>query len=177
MSHLYPMRGRDVGIETIHAALDRVRRGVGDVTLIEGQSGIGKTRLLMEARSIAERLGFRTGFGAGRQGEGIVELSALMDAICGGNVPLVDFAKLSKLVGSPEQRYWVLHDVQSLLERAAMETPLMVCLDDLQWADSGTAAALRTLPQRLSTLPISWVLAIRPHEGSVPMGERPRRTR
>jgi len=169
MSHLYPMRGRDGGIEAIHAALDRVRRGVGDVTLIEGQPGIGKTRLLTEARSIAERLGFRTGFGAGRQGEEIVELSALMDAICGGNVPLVDFAKLSKLVGSPEQRYWVLHDVQSLLERAAMETPLMVCLDDLQWADSGTAAALRTLPQCLSTLPISWVLAIRPREGSVPM--------
>jgi DNA-binding CsgD family transcriptional regulator len=169
MSHLYPMRGRDGGIEAIHAALDRVSRGVGDVTLIEGQPGIGKTRLLTEARSIAERLGFRTGFGAGRQGEEIVELSALMDAICGGDVPLVDFAKLSKLVGSPEQRYWVLHDVQSLLERAAMETPLMVCLDDLQWADSGTAAALRVLPQCLSTLPISWVLAIRPHEGSVPM--------
>ncbi len=163
------MRGRDGGIEAIHAALDRVRRGVGDVTLIEGQPGIGKTRLLTEARSIAERLGFRTGFGAGRQGEEIVELSALMDAIFGGNVPLVDFAKLSKLVGSPEQRYWVLHDVQSLLERAAMETPLMVCLDDLQWADSGTAAALRTLPHCLSTLPISWVLAIRPREGSVPM--------
>src|SRR5258708_22546513 len=50
-----------------------------------------------------------------------------------------------------------------------METPLMVSLDDLQWADSGTAAALRTLPHCLSTLPISWVLAIRPREGSVPM--------
>ena len=87
----------------------------------------------------------------------------------GEDAPLVDFAKLSQLVGSPEQRYWVLHDVQSLLERAAMETPLMVCLDDLQWADGGTATALRTLPQFLSTLPISWVLAIRPHEGSVPM--------
>src|SRR5260370_15270059 len=45
----------------------------------------------------------------------------------------------------------------------------MFSLDYLQWADSGTAAALRTLPQCLSTLPISWVLAIRPHEGSVPM--------
>src|SRR5712664_2026193 len=61
--------------------------------------------------------------------------------------PLVDLATLSKLVGSPEQRSSVLHDVQSLLARAAMETPLMVCLDDLQWADSGTAAALRSTNQ------------------------------
>jgi predicted ATPase len=38
------MRGRDGDIEAIHATLDRVRQG-GDVTLIEGQPGIGKTRL------------------------------------------------------------------------------------------------------------------------------------
>src|SRR5260370_35962233 len=101
MSYLCPTRGRDGGIEAIHAALDRVRRGVGDVTLIEGQPGIGKTRLLTEARAIAERLGFRTGFGAGRQGEESVELSALLEAIFGVNVRLVDFAELARRFRSP----------------------------------------------------------------------------
>jgi DNA-binding CsgD family transcriptional regulator len=43
---------------------------------------------------------------------------------------------------------------------------VLVCLDDVQWADSGTAAALRTLPSRLATVPIGWVIALRPGQGS-----------
>jgi hypothetical protein len=46
-----------------------------------------------------------------------------------------------------------------------MDSPLLVFLDDLQWADSGTVAALRTLPPRLISLPIGWVLATRPDRG------------
>jgi DNA-binding CsgD family transcriptional regulator/tetratricopeptide (TPR) repeat protein len=49
-----------------------------------------------------------------------------------------------------------------LLEGAAAERPLVVCLDDLQWADSGTLAALRTLPARLESVPVAWILAARP---------------
>jgi len=49
-----------------------------------------------------------------------------------------------------------------LLERAARRTPLLICLDDLQWTDSGTAAALRALPDRLAAAPVAWVLAFRP---------------
>ncbi|MDT7678314.1 MAG: hypothetical protein QOD82_6216, partial [Pseudonocardiales bacterium] len=48
-----------------------------------------------------------------------------------------------------------------LLEGAAAVAPLVVCLDDLQWADSGTLAALRALPARLESVPVGWVLAAR----------------
>ena len=34
---------------------------------------------------------------------------------------------------------------EAMLERAALDGPLLISLDDLQWADSGTAAALRAL--------------------------------
>ena len=53
-----------------------------------------------------------------------------------------------------------------LLERAALDGPLLISLDDLQWADSGTAAALRALPVRLADLPVAWILAFRPDQGS-----------
>ena len=53
-----------------------------------------------------------------------------------------------------------------MLERAALGGPLLISLDDLQWADSGTAAALRALPVRLAGMPIAWILAFRPGQGS-----------
>ena len=46
-----------------------------------------------------------------------------------------------------------------------MDSPLLVFLDDLQWVDSGTVAALRALPERLACLPIGWVLAMRADQG------------
>src|SRR5258706_134967 len=62
---------------------------------------------------------------------------------------------------SPEQRYWMLEDIEALLEEAALGGPIVLCIDDLQWADAATAAALRTLPRRLRSVPVGWILAAR----------------
>jgi hypothetical protein len=43
---------------------------------------------------------------------------------------------------------------------------LLICLDDLQWADSGTLAAMRSLPGQLADLPIVWMMALRPEGAS-----------
>src|SRR3984893_15689146 len=53
-----------------------------------------------------------------------------------------------------------------LLEEAAVSGPLCVCLDDLQWADGATVAALRVLPTRLAPMPIVWLGALRPGQAS-----------
>ncbi|HEY2005734.1 MAG TPA: LuxR C-terminal-related transcriptional regulator, partial [Solirubrobacteraceae bacterium] len=50
---------------------------------------------------------------------------------------------------------------------AALKQPLLVCLDDMQWSDAGTAAALRTLHARLAALPIAWLIAFRPDQLSL----------
>jgi hypothetical protein len=41
--------------------------------------------------------------------------------------------QLSSLHAAPEQRYWRLQDMQSLLERAAMDSPLLIFLDDVHF--------------------------------------------
>ena len=86
----------------------------------------------------------------------MVELATLMAALFDGPDPILDRADLPDSRTLPEQRYWVLQDLQGLLERAARQTPLLICLDDLQWTDGGTAAALRALPNRLATVPVAW---------------------
>ena len=143
-----------------------MRSGAGAVVLVEGEPGMGKTRLLEEAARVARRLAFRVGVGAAEPGAGVVELAPLMTALFDGPHPLLERSGLRELHSLPEQRYWLLQDLQAMLERAALDGPLLISLDDLQWADSGTAAALRALPVRLADLPIAWILAFRPGQGS-----------
>ena len=146
--------------------LDRARGGAGTVVLVEGDAGMGKSRLLDEAGAVARRRGFRVGISAADPGDSMVELATLMAALFDGPDPILDRADLPDPRTLPEQRYWVLQDLQGLLERAARQTPLLICLDDLQWTDGGTAAALRALPNRLAMVPVAWVLAFRPSPGS-----------
>src|SRR6476661_707919 len=160
------VRGRDAELASIGVQLDRVRSGTGAVVLVDGESGMGKTRLLAEAARVARRLTFRVGIGAAEPGAGVVELAPLMTALFDGADPLLERSGLRELHALPEQRYWLLQDLQAMLERAALGGPMLISLDDLQWTDSGTAAALRALPVRVAGMPIAWILAFRPGQGS-----------
>src|SRR6201990_976482 len=82
------VRGRDAELASIGVQLHRVRSGTGAVVLIEGETGMGKTRLLAEAARVARRIGFRVGVGAAEPGAEIVELAALMAALFDGADPL-----------------------------------------------------------------------------------------
>jgi predicted ATPase len=88
-------------------------------------------------------------------------MGPLMSACFGGDAPLLDRSDLAALRALREDRYWVLLELEALLERAALEHPMLICLDDLQWADAGTAEALRVLPLRLGGVPIIWITAYR----------------
>ena len=159
-----PLRGRDNELASLHDHLARLRSGAGTSWLIEGGPGLGKSRLVRHASSAAQRCGFAVGHGVAEPGDAAVELAVLMDALFGGPEPLLERSALGDSRASREQRYWLLQDIQTLLEQSALRQPILICLDDLQWADSGTRAAIRTLPARLASLPIGWVLAFRPAE-------------
>jgi DNA-binding CsgD family transcriptional regulator len=147
---------------TFNEQMGRASSGLGSVVVVEGDAGMGKSRLLEEAARVARRRLFRVGSCAADPGDAMVELSTLMASLLDGPEPILDRSALSISHSPSEQRYWLLQDLQGLLERAALETPLMICLDDFQWADGGTEAALRVLPSILATVPIVWVIAFRP---------------
>ena len=88
-----------------------------------------------------------------------------MEALFGGAEPLVELAALGSRDRSREEPFWLLRDVQTLLERAALRQPLLVGLDDVQWADAGCGFALRMLTQWLASLPVAWLIAARPNQG------------
>jgi DNA-binding CsgD family transcriptional regulator len=167
--HAPTIRGRDPQLATLAAQIERVSSGAGSVVLIEGAAGMGKSRLIAEGMKMAERLSFPVGVGIAEPTESVAELALLLRALFDGPTPLLTGDARRGLRAEPEQRYWLLQDLQSLLERAAMGTPMLICLDDLQWADSGTIAALRDLPSRLAPLPVGWLLAMRPDQGPAPL--------
>jgi DNA-binding CsgD family transcriptional regulator len=165
-----PLRGRDGELASLHDHLARLRSGAGTSWLIEGGPGLGKSRLIEQAVSAAQENGFSVGLGVAEPGDAAVELAVLMDALFEGPGPLLKRSALGDSHASREQRYWLLQDIQTLLEQSALRKPILICLDDLQWADGGTRAAIRTLPGRLASLPVGWVLAYRPVEPGSDLG-------
>jgi DNA-binding CsgD family transcriptional regulator len=162
------LRGREQELAVIHRRLSQVRAGTGCVVLVEGSAGLGKTRLLDECVSMAGQLSFRVGRGAAEPGR-LIELGALFDALFEGDPPLADRRALNDVHASSEFLFWLLQDVQSLIEEAALKNPVLICLDDLHWSGNSLSFAMRQLPSRLSSLPVAWVMAYRPSQGLLQM--------
>ena len=57
------LRGRDAEIRVVREALDRVSAGRPAIVLIEGEAGIGKTRLLNDALEDARSRGMQVAAG------------------------------------------------------------------------------------------------------------------
>lgn len=129
-----PLRGRDAEVAVLAASISRLRDGRGGVLVIEGPPGAGASRLTREARAIAAA-----------------------SSIC----VLRGIGGLRKLSAQAEQRFRLLRSVQDRLRRAALDRPLLIVVDDLQWRDAGTLLALRTLPARLAAQPILWLVTVR----------------
>src|SRR5256712_2939675 len=161
--------GRDAELALVRGEFERLSDGAEAVIVVGGPRGMGKGRLPAEVAAIARSLGIRVGRSAADPSETVVELAALLAALFDGAEPLLDPSGLSALHARPEQRFWLLRDLQQLLERAALESPLLISIDDSHWADNGTVAALRTLPMRLMGLPIAWVIALRPPREATPL--------
>jgi DNA-binding CsgD family transcriptional regulator len=159
------LRGRDGELALIGEQLAGAREGRGAVLFVQGRAGFGKTRLLAEAAAMASQAGVRAGFGAVQASDQVVPMAGLIAALFDGCEPLVDPSVRHRLHFLPEQRYWLLEELESLLEQAVLASPVLVCIDDMHWADGGSLTALRTLPPRLAHLPIIWLVSFR--EGQV----------
>ena len=161
-------RGRQAEIEALRGQLDAVRAGRGGTVLVTGMAGMGKTVLLHVAENMARERGIRVFRGTANAAARVIPFGPLLEALVSAPDALVDPAVLRDLSQSPDQRFWLLRELQEGLERAALRAPVLILLDDLQWADEATVAALVTLTRQLATHRILWLLAARSGEPSTP---------
>lgn len=127
--------------ERLSAALD----GDGQVVLLAGEPGIGKSRLAEEVAALAGDLGMRRCWGRATDEEGNPPfwpfrqvLRALTDRGSEDLAPVLG----GRATPGSEQRFRAFEAVTDTVAAAAEPGGLLVVLDDLQWAD---AASLRLL--------------------------------
>ncbi|MGW3071388.1 ATP-binding protein [Kitasatospora sp. NPDC001132] len=156
------LRGREAELEQLQALITSVARtGGGGLALIQGEPGIGKTTLLAEAVSRAGAAGFAVGLGKAEELHHIVPLSSLAASLLHGDRPLLSDGAFVDLARRHDQRIWLVERLAEAVEALAGSGPVLIGLDDVQWADALSRFALQQLPTRLRTSPVLWLLTAR----------------
>ncbi len=149
------LRGREAELAELHALITAVpRTGSGGLALIQGEPGIGKTTLLAEAVTTARAAGFSVGLGKADELYHIVPLSSLAASVLHGEQPLLSGDAFADLARNQDQRIWLVERLAEAIEARAGSAPVLIGLDDVQWADPLSRFALRQLPARLRTSPV-----------------------
>ncbi|WP_188302000.1 ATP-binding protein [Streptomyces sp. CBMA123] len=153
------LRGREAELEELQALISSVARtGSGRLALIRGEPGIGKTSLLAEAVSRATAAGFSVSLGKADELHHLVPLSSLAACLLHGDQPLLSGDALAGVAGSHDRRIWLVERLAEAIEARAGSVPVLIGLDDVQWADQLSRFALQHLPSRLRTSPVLWIL-------------------
>ncbi|KBZ64298.1 hypothetical protein K875_01683 [Mycobacterium [tuberculosis] TKK-01-0051] len=133
--------------------------------VIEGPPGIGKSRLLTEVLTLAEKAGVRPLFGEAFEYQQTVPFFSLFMATLRADPPVGDAEALRRLGATADLSYWVVRELQAAIHAAASQTPLAIVLEDIHWADNATLLALRSLAATRPDAPILWVLTARTGAG------------
>lgn len=157
-----PLRGRDRERAVLARLVACAADGAGGVVMVEGAAGIGKSRLLSEAASIGASRGLLVAAGTSDELDQVTPWAPLLRALSSTSPVLVNQADLVPARALADQRLAVIEFIRDALEQASRRGPLLIIVDDVQWADPATLLALGSLPPQLFTLPVAWVLAQRP---------------
>ncbi|MEU1133241.1 AAA family ATPase [Streptomyces sp. NPDC005900] len=163
------LAGRDAHLAVIEAALAGIA-DAGTSVLLRGDPGMGKTALLAAAEAMARDAGLRVLRMTGAEAETGLPFAALHQVLW----PLLDGTRalpgeqrdalesaLGVREGMPPEGFTVAGAALALLAHAAARRPVVVLLDDLQWADPSSVAVFGYLRRHLTPLPLVLVGATR----------------
>jgi len=191
----YPVSVALVGRKLERAELlthvEAVIAGRGGVVLLEGEAGVGKTRLLQEIARDAEWRGAQVLWGRGHELEAAYPFEPFTEALESGLSPLrveqlrqvvdtvwlqvlapllpslrrasVDFQPLPSL-NPAQEKMRLLEALTRFLAGWSQTVPLILFLEDLHWADEATLDLLPALTNRLDSLSVLLVGTYRGEE-------------
>ncbi|WP_028067832.1 protein kinase domain-containing protein [Solirubrobacter soli] len=160
--------GRDADLAALERAFAAADNGHGGLVGIAGEPGSGKTRL---ARALAERVDATVSWGRCVEMEGAPAFwpwaEALRDLEPAGlpsEAHRIVPALTVPAATTAEARFALFEAIAGVLRGAAAQRPLLVVIEDLQWADRSSLALLEHLAPLLGRLPILVLVTYRPGE-------------
>ncbi len=184
--------GRAAELACLLDRLEAARGSQGSVVLLVGEAGVGKSRLCQE---LIGRASESTAclYGAGSPCLPETELGPFVDALRGHLRELTPAAArellgpdaygMSRLlpeladlspagssapISSPDRRRYDLEACLRAVRRLAQRRPLLLVLEDLQWADRGTLELVRYLAAGLHGRPVLLICTYRGDEANAP---------
>src|SRR6266511_1284859 len=174
--------GRPVELAAIQQELASAESGRLAAITLEGEPGIGKTRLLLAAGELASARGFTTiavaadeelrgpfllarsivgspdAIEAATGDPAATALSRSMDALSGRDDPSLDTLQ-------PDQKLLRTFDLAAIAIRSlGARRPLALLIDDFQWADEDSLRLLRYIVRADAASPLFLMMTIRPEE-------------
>ncbi|MFD0112538.1 ATP-binding protein [Streptomyces sp. NPDC058320] len=183
-----PLRGRASTLAAVLAGLPATTgHADGDggrgapLTVVSGESGVGKTRLATEAARVAAADGIAVLWGAAHEAEGPLPYGAIADALSGWFADRPPAERAAAATAHPElgallpafgtepppgrtaeeQRARLYRAVSGLLASLAEHYPVLVVLDDLHAADLGTLRLLHHLVRTVGERPVRFLATLR----------------
>lgn len=183
--------GRESEAEETAQILARSMAGEGNLLVIDGEMGVGKTRLAYHTLQLAAEQGATVISGSCQALERHLPYAPLTDGIGRylaqlplsslHHLPKASLAQLTQIIPSlqdrlpsltlpqidptltspDENRQRLMDGIVGFLSALAKLRPLVIFLDDLHWADSDTIAVLSRLARRVPQLPMLAILAYR----------------
>ncbi len=176
---LLPLTGRDVERAVLVRALDAAERGTSSTIFLAGEGGIGKTRLAESVVEEATSRGWSTAVGRAYPVETGVPYAVFADALLpvlkaldrgtltvlsrGGEAelarlfPALDLHSETRAQANgaaSDTKARLLWNFSQFLGRFAAKRPLLIALENLQWADASSLELLHFTARQLAGLRI-----------------------
>ncbi|HEX6538934.1 MAG TPA: AAA family ATPase [Candidatus Dormibacteraeota bacterium] len=172
-------RGRDAELEHVLRGLRSVAAGRPVRQLISGEQGIGKSRLVAEALAGTRHEGVVVHAARARELESDRPFGTLIDALdLYGGAGDRESSAIGRLIAratrrssDAEQRHAVISRIAAFVKRQASAAPVALVLEDVQWADRWTAAALAAVIAACADRPLGVVLTRRLLPMNAPIDE------
>jgi predicted ATPase len=169
---------REPELETLRAGLDRACAGEGTLLLIEGPAGVGKTALARAAAARAPMVPLQASGSELEQPFAFGVVRQLLEPVvsrepdgtglfAGGAGPAARlFDPGERWSRDQDVGFEALHSLYWLMVNIADRAPVLVLVDDCQWADRDSLRFLAYLAQRIEGLPVAMLLTGRPPDSA-----------
>ena len=184
---------RELELSKLGGALGDALSGRGQVVLVAGEPGIGKTTLAQEFAARAARRKVRVLWGRSGDRDGsppywpwAQALRQLVEANrrAAFSAPRARYLGLvlpelrekldrerSSRTDNESVRFHVADAVRALLQRAVRRKPVLLVLEDMHWADQGSLFLLEFIAQDISASPLLVLATYRDNEVAAPLDQ------